>query len=380
MLIDRKKLTALVWTLLALGIWSVAAMLWVFQSALEARIVAGESIKDMSFSPDGTRLATANNKEAAFLWNLERSELPTVLSFRRFIPEAVRFSADGTRMVSSARSTTSGPHQPVRIDVWKTGTRTPEQTIEIPGGVIDEVAFADSSTVVGVLKDRLVMVDLQSNQVVDQLPLPNQIMTRLGRTPSGDFLVYGGSDRRASVWDSSKRAVIFDQPDTMVSIRDIDLSTDGRYLAACGRAPGDVGRLSVWNLADGKELGVPPGVPVLGCVRIVPDGSAVVASHGQGRFIIWRFNAGYLTFDQELAADGRVERMAFAPDGRRLAIATSTSLSIWEFPSGKQLQVLVDPLKLYSLRRIVRWGKISLFLLGTAILGWTFRHRLRIGT
>ncbi|HEX4132690.1 MAG TPA: WD40 repeat domain-containing protein [Pirellulales bacterium] len=378
---NHRTLANWVWRAVAAGVLAGVGGLQLIQLAIETRTAAGEAVVDMAFSPDGKDLATASEYNAVYFWKLAGAELPKVFSLPRHVPVSVRFTGEGNRIITGAHGFLKGSWtvKSARIDIWNPDTAICERTVDIPGGYVGDVECASPNVAVAVLKGSVARYDLETGQTLERIDLPADAASHLCRAPDGRFLVYGSpaSTRRVNVWDSVRREFLFDQDDTMVLVHEVAMSPDCRMVAACGRASGRMGRLSVWNLADGRELGVPFAVPELFRVAFTPDGKSVLATNMQGRINVWNISdAGYLDFDREFAADGRVERLVFSPDGSRVAMVTSTSLSIYDYATGDKLQTLVEPLRLYSFRRVVRWSKFLLVIAAGIAMIWSLRHRI----
>jgi len=137
----------------------------------------------------------------------------------------------------------------------------------------------------------------------------------------------------------------------------IAFSPDGRRLASTGVAPRDKGgtkrkqQVSLWDVATGERVRAWEGHDgYLMSVAFAPDGRTLAAASSNGAVDLWDPDNGELRRrlrapDFELSASGYVF-VAFAPDGKRLAVAQSDgALRLWnpldgtlerEFPIGKR--------------------------------------------
>jgi WD40 repeat protein/beta-lactamase regulating signal transducer with metallopeptidase domain len=142
----------------------------------------------------------------------------------------------------------------------------------------------------------------------------------------------------------------------------VALAPDGKTLAA-----GNGNRIQLWDVATGKELRQIEG-PSTGVAGLLfsPDGRTLAARSAEDSFFLWKTDTGkeirqikppprktgneiVLTF----GGDGTdAPGMAFSPDGRTLAAATtkfdqqgagSNAITFWEVASGKETQQIKVP-------------------------------------
>lgn len=131
------------------------------------------------------------------------------------------------------------------------------------------------------------------------------------------------------------------------------LDGDGKRLAAAARGDGGV-KISIWNTADGaltqtwpiedwnpSALAFSPDGRYLACAldRTGPDGKALETSVQLLR-LTGDADNGIGVVAQIGVGEYVVVSLAFAPDGRTLAILAPTTLRLWDVPSCRELTAL----------------------------------------
>jgi WD40 repeat protein len=107
------------------------------------------------------------------------------------------------------------------------------------------------------------------------------------------------------------------------------LSVDGRLVAA-GCADGSV---RCWSLPRGELVAANRGrrAPI-SSVAVAPNGRVFASSDSSGSVFVWSIPGGSQLLD--LPSDEPVARLAFSPDGVRLAAATTSQVIVWNVTSG----------------------------------------------
>ncbi|SDE52631.1 WD40 repeat [Glycomyces harbinensis] len=129
-----------------------------------------------------------------------------------------------------------------------------------------------------------------------------------------------------------------------------EFSPDGRALATTATSYGFEGAIRsevwIWDL-DALEVSVrlPEFESAAGAVRFTPDGSGVVISDSNGRIRLWDAHTGELvtTFRGNGSAATDIQ---FSHDGRSMAAATVSGLSVWDFETGEHHLVPIADLGL----------------------------------
>jgi WD40 repeat protein len=338
------------------------------------------SVNALEFSPDGKYLATANQDNAARIWDIVRGREVRVFPHGSAVA-SLRFSADGRHLatgaydatarwweVSTGRELRRMTHEPEVLTL----AISPDSKYLATGGAAtfallwyttrggDAIAFqrepghffavdAKGSRVAFARRDQaqtVTIMDVSSGRTLQTLALP-AAATALEMSADGRYLAAGGK-----TWD-------------LVSRRELAISAEAFSVTGSIAAARNPDRsASVWDLAMGRELGTirhnrrmevfrqPSGVPgyrdTWGVARLAisPDAKYVASSgdyldHSTRVWDTRTYSPIVLTIRDALFFSHEILR--FSPDGTCLALA-QPGVWLWRTGAGPtSLQKLVEP-------------------------------------
>ncbi len=378
----RSELVNWLWRLGAMTCIAIAGVLWLVQMSIERRIVAGESIDIIAYSPDGSKIAVVSSEgQTIYIWDVASGEIQTRFELSKLALKCIAFSPDSRRLASTAHGMRVDHILPARIDILRTDAKPPhERTIFIEDGVAVGVDFADATSVEVILRRVLAKFDVETGVREGTVPLIKNTLDQLLITDSQHALAFGvtADYRRVSVIDLTQQKVLLDKPDPLPKVNSIDMSRDGKWLAVAGRGAGSGGRLRVWDVESDHELSCDSGIPELLGVRIFPDHSGLATIDFAEMLTVWTATPDGIRRRRQYKLDGWPSSMAISRDATHAAIVTSRSLSIWNLESGALERTLIEPGHLYSQRRIFRYSKFIFVVVGLGFFVWSIRDRLRL--
>jgi WD40 repeat protein len=307
-----------------------------------------EVVMDVAFAPDGTTIATASDDGSWRLWDSASStqilQSPVVLSGSREVeaaraPMCVTFSPDGTRVATG--------HRDRVVVIAAVGSGEPQLTLSGHAGGVWGVAFSpDGRHLATASYDRTVCLwDVDDRRPVHRtFAGHSDAVAAVAFSVDGARLYTGGWDDCVRCWNAHDGTLQFRIDGQTGPVYAIAMSGDGRVFAS---ANGN-GTATIWDAHSGRPIRVFRGhdASVLGVAFGQGDASLLTAGH-DGLAILWDVQTGAPL----LRLAGRHDHVGgalFAGDGSRIVTigtggphdqVTSRNSSgvVWDRQSGELL-------------------------------------------
>lgn len=242
-------------------------------------------VGQISFSPDGQRLAAANLDGVAKVWDLASQAELLALPPVELPAKAIAYSPNG-------RFLATGGDEGI-VAVWDAIAGTQMYTATL-GGIIHSVTFS----------------------------------------ANGQWVAAGSEDGRAKIWAAATGQELLNLPQ-MAGMYDVAFLADGRLATA-----GQDGVTRIWDSVSGQQmLALAASASTVIGVAGSPDGSQIATSSYDGSVRLWDAAPGHelLTIP---AHDGIVWQVVAFPDGRLASAGVDGAVKIWESDTGLLLQTL----------------------------------------
>jgi WD40 repeat protein len=321
--------------------------LWLKSDSSLSRIQVGDDIREVSFSPDQTRIFGLSG-DAVLVWDATDGEV--LHSFR---PErdgetdsghefrAIGYQLDG-RLLAHASSPVD-PSAPfvafaehVRVSDRETGEAIAE--LAIPKSMRWAAFNSDGSRLVTKwhVHDVYSLWDLESGRLVatlGELPDPSaQGWASLGKSraamnPDGSRFVFPSIDGYVRTVDVVSGQLLGQWKADHVP-RIIEFHPQGRTVAS-----GDLDALRIWNPINGDDVKIIPRVGVPSGIAWSRDGKRVACGVRNGRIRVVDIESEKVV-DTLMGHDGEVTSLAFSADGKRIVTAGKDgTIRIWDAES-----------------------------------------------
>jgi WD40 repeat protein len=276
-------------------------------------------VTTVSFSPDGTKLATAGSDKTIKLWGQDGTPLATLTGHEGSVRTVVKFSPDGQWLASSGDNGT--------LKIW-TPTGELKHTISTQVKALWSFDFsADSQTLVaGGLnssKAEIWSVQGQPVGVIDTGGQPSGVRS-IAYSPKGDRVALGGNDGTVTLWTPAGQRL-----QTLMghqaAVHALAFSPDGDLLVSGASDK----TIKLWNREGTLITTLNHHSAGVHGIAFSPDGRKFVSVSHDKTLALWHRNGILLeTFKGHQAI---IWGVAFSPDGTTIASAgADNTVLLWQ--------------------------------------------------
>jgi dipeptidyl aminopeptidase/acylaminoacyl peptidase len=301
----------------------------IWDSATGKELLSLKGYGRVAFSPDGQRLASASADSTVKIWDSTTGKELLSLQGHAGEVDSVAFSPDGQRLAWGSDDGT--------VQLWDSAIGKDLFARKGHDDLVYSVAFSpDGQRLASASKDRTVKIwDCATGKELFSLKGHASDANSVAFSPDGRRLASGSDDQTVKIWDSATGKELFARKGHFGNVNRVAFSPDGQRLASGS----EDNTVKIWDSASGKELFSLKGHAheVFG-VAFSPDGQRLASGSWDQTVKIWDSATGKELFTLKHHADrfvtggimDRVNCVAFAPDGRRLASGSAGTVTIWE--------------------------------------------------
>jgi WD40 repeat protein len=312
----------------------------------------------VAWSPDGKRLATANESGVVQVWDTATGQAKFALRGHEGRVVSVAWSADGRHLVSGSRDSTAY--------IWKATSGTEAFALDDPSGTVSSADWTPDGCRIltaggtwlemGVMDGVVREWDVETGKQLRALEPVQDALYEVAFSPDGQYFLthedpcIEGQDV-VLVWDYAQGKIINTIPvvsrENGAFVRDAAWSPDGKRIAAVT----NTGLAKVYDAFTGQELisftGHPPGIFLIGLAWSRDGkwiGTAAIANDPRVR--IWDAQTGQerMKLEHQEAANS----IAWSPAGDRICTGagslesggTDNVIRLWDAKTGQLQRVI----------------------------------------
>ena len=276
-------------------------------------------IRCVSFSPDGSLLATTSEDSTVAIWDPNTGRLLRSLTGDTGEVHTVSFSADGKLLASGGEDKT--------VRLWNVASGKLLRSFEGHQDRIKDVAFNGRGTILASASaDGTVKLwDTDTGRLRRDLDCRSTFVTSVAFSEDGRMLLSGGAGR-LELWNMASGQLRDSRRISEGNVATMRLSPDGLFLAAGGGET--IQLLELPSLKPRRSL--------LGHTHTVaqldfsPDGSLLVSSDMDYTIGLWDVPHGNLLKTIRREDKHHTFGIAFSPDGSLLALSNSNFVDLWQ--------------------------------------------------
>jgi WD40 repeat protein len=280
----------------------------------------GSLVSDLGFSPDGGRIYSDHKGLGATIVEVDEQGLSRGRSSGEAGCSRLVVDPKGRSVVVALSDDTLRVLDPETLEVR-------QALIGHDSRVMDLRFSEDGDTLVSIDSDGLVRVWTPELGRLDQEFRSPGRLASCALSPDGSRIALGGQDGSVSVFDAASGSELAcwagHGPGGVVM--DMKFSPDGRTLVSLGLDH----CLRLWSLEDRmapiRTIPFPGGMAP--CLAIAPDGRSFATGHLDGHVRLWDSASGELIGDHPVDSLNTLS-VCFAPDGRRLAVANGSTVTL----------------------------------------------------
>ena len=285
-------------TMLASGSDDKTVKLWNLDEK-EPKILEGHnsSVISVSFSPDNEMIASASDDGDIKLWNFD-GDIQQEISRNKKVT-SINFSPDGSTIAIAENKGDSSPNENSedkligQVSLWNFESETPFKTFDAHDDEITSVSFSpDGKIIASGSKNNIVNLwNLEGDKLVKPLKDHTGVITSISFSPDGNTVASGSLDTTIILWslDGTKKRALKGHTSAVKSINFID---DGKILAS-GSADGTI---KLWSVEDGSLLAnlERRNKAVVNDLSFSSNDQILASANADNIVTLWSFDLDYL--------------------------------------------------------------------------------------
>ena len=208
------------------------------------------SLSSLSFSPDGTTLASGGYDRTVKIWDIKTQSNVTTFKGHTGAVYSVAFSPDGTMVASGSENGT--------VKLWDVATKQNVATLGGHPDYVEFVAFSPDGTILAVAARHIRLWNVENSHNIVMLTDydSSTYANSVSFSPDGTLLAIGAR-REIKLWDVASRKAIATLEGHTAAVNDVSFFLDGSILASASRD----GTILLWDVSPYITPQTPASTP-----------------------------------------------------------------------------------------------------------------------
>ena len=286
-------------------------------------------IEELTFSPDGDLLGTANNRERARfspyrfyngLWKIQEGILQDYLFGHTQRIYDVDFSPDG-QLFGSASEDGS-------VLLWKVVNGSFVRKIESTHSEFTSLAFSSNNLMLatGAGDGTVNLWQINNGNLLRILQEDDDTIMDVDFSPDGTLLAAASYNNTVFLWQVNDGSLVQILQDHTAPVYEVEFSPDGSLLASASEDH----TIQLWQVSDGSLFQTMQGhTEAVLDIAFSPDSLLLASGSSDGKLLLWEVNNGVLLNTLARQSDS-INSVTFSPDSLLLASGTEEgSIQFW---------------------------------------------------
>lgn len=291
---------------------------------------------DVTWSPDGTRLASCGFDGTVMIWDAKERTPSAVLYAESPWVLSVVWSPDGKRLAATTNAS---------VEVWDPAARKRAVSIATAGTAAlgPRNIYAAWSpdgrrlALYGWADGTIKIINPDDGAEAAVLRKATAMVSSLEWSRDGKTLASAGWDSKLRFWDTGTWAETSEVDLDVYGVIKVEWSPAGKMLSWHGYLDND---LVLWDTALGKmerKLTVPSGIT---SAAWSPDGAMIATASGEGTLDLWDASTGVKK--RSIPHETIIDRMLWGRDSRRIATVPfgEKTVKVWDVATGEEKELL----------------------------------------
>jgi WD40 repeat protein len=280
-------------------------------------LIFDQDVRVCCYSKDGSRLAiavgTCQEPGTIYIYNMPTQTLIKTIQGHKQKVNSMSFSVDGTRLASGSDDG--------KLRIWCVQSGVCEKTLNYDRNKVTKVSFSPngkylSSSSLSLKSDILRLWDVNDGHLIMQIvndPTSSKLSS-FTFSPDSSYLALGSWDGTIRFWDVKKNVCKQVLKGHFLSVSSITFSPDGSRLVSGSWD----NTLRIWNTYSGEcEETLKGHTSEVLSVDFSPDGTRLVSGSSDGTLRLWNAHTGLCERIIEEHSD-LVTSVVFSPDGKHV--------------------------------------------------------------